>query len=78
MSHREMDALVRKLEDQGFTVEKLRNNHWRVKDGSGRFVTIMPSTPSDHRSMKNCVAVLKRAGFNPTPARTKRKKEVTE
>lgn len=75
MSHREMDALVRKLEAQGFVCERLKNNHWRVKDAGGRFVTVMPSSPSDHRSIKNCLAVLRRAGFDPAPARKKKTEE---
>jgi hypothetical protein len=68
-SKRDMDQLRKKLAAQGFTCEQTKNGHWRVRDAAGSFVTIMPSTPSDHRSMKNCEAALKRAGYNPNPGK---------
>jgi hypothetical protein len=64
-SKKDMDQLRKRLLDQGFTCDLTKNGHWKVRDGAGSFVTIMPGTPSDHRSMKNCEAALKRAGYTP-------------
>lgn len=56
--------LLEKLERQGFEVTRTKKNHYKVfKDG--RLVATLPGTPSDWRSLRNCVAVLKKAGFRP-------------
>ena len=60
----EIKELLRKLERQEFTVEKTKKNHYKVfKDG--RLVAALPCTPSDWRSLRNCTAALKRAGYRP-------------
>jgi hypothetical protein len=60
----ETRELLRSLERQGFTVEKTKKNHYKVfKDN--RLVATLPCTPSDWRSLRNCVSVLKRAGYRP-------------
>lgn len=64
MSSKDIRQLIKKLEAQGFTVTPTRNGHYRVSK-NGTSVTTLPGTPSDHRSMKNCLAYLKRAGFKP-------------
>ncbi|WP_144722220.1 type II toxin-antitoxin system HicA family toxin [Cellulosimicrobium sp. TH-20] len=62
--NKEIKALVKAAEAQGFTVTRTRNGHLRWSRG-GEFVTISPSTPSDRRGMLNLRAALKRAGFKP-------------
>ncbi|MFI0742459.1 hypothetical protein ACH4PU_30935 [Streptomyces sp. NPDC021100] len=53
---------MKALEKQGFEVRQTKNGHYQVfKDGG--FVTVLPGTPSDHRSLKNSMAYLRRAGF---------------
>ncbi|MEU5430798.1 hypothetical protein AB0H73_35070 [Streptomyces olivoreticuli] len=60
--HKEVRQLIKALEKQGFEVRQTKNNHYQVfKKGS--FVTVLPGTPSDHRSLKNSMAYLRRAGF---------------
>lgn len=60
----ETRELLGKLEKQGFEVIRTKKNHYKVfKDG--QLVTTLPGTPSDWRSLRNCVAVLKKAGFRP-------------
>lgn len=50
---------------RGFTLqERRRNTHIAVLDPSGRLVTMLPSTPSDHRSLMNTRAELRRAARN--------------
>lgn len=58
-----MTELLRELVNQGFTCRTTKRGHFLVYDPTGRVVTTLPSTPSDHRSMKNAIAVLRRAGF---------------
>ncbi|MFI8085899.1 hypothetical protein ACIF6L_34555 [Kitasatospora sp. NPDC086009] len=62
--HKDLRALVKKLTVQGFEVEATKNGHLTVRQ-DGRRVATLPGSPSDHRSMANCLAVLKRAGFKP-------------
>ncbi|MEU5900370.1 hypothetical protein [Streptomyces venezuelae] len=64
MANKDITGLIKKLNEQGFEVERAKNNHWTVRK-NGRRVTTLPSTPSDHRTMKNCLAYLKREGFKP-------------
>ncbi|MFI8932422.1 hypothetical protein ACIG3E_32760 [Streptomyces sp. NPDC053474] len=64
MANKEVEKLVIKLRKQGFTAEKTNKGHWKVSKGS-TLITFLPGTPSDHRSLKNCLSYLKRAGFKP-------------
>lgn len=56
--------LVQALTEQGFTVEKARNGHWKVRN-NGHIVMSMPATPSDPRSVRNTVSDLRKHGFVP-------------
>ncbi|MFE3202207.1 type II toxin-antitoxin system HicA family toxin [Embleya sp. NPDC059237] len=62
MSAKDIKKLIKALEAQGFTVVRTKGNHYKVYKG-GRLITTLPFTPSDHRSILNCIAVLRRAGF---------------
>jgi hypothetical protein len=61
----EMLALVRRLRKAGVSVEQARNNHWIVRDASGRRVAVMAHTPGGGRAMANTLASLRRAGLLP-------------
>jgi len=46
----------------GFRLEpRRRSTHMAVLDPAGRIVTVLPCTPSDHRSLLNTRAELRRA-----------------
>ncbi|GLF98233.1 hypothetical protein [Streptomyces yaizuensis] len=62
MAHKEVNKLIKAIEKQGFTVRRTTKGHHQVFKGSA-FVTVLPGTPSDHRSLKNSLSYLKRAGF---------------
>ncbi|MFE0774810.1 hypothetical protein [Streptomyces sp. NPDC058861] len=64
MNSKDVRQLIKKLEAQGFEVSRTKSGHWLVKKGNVR-VTTLPGTPSDPRSMKNCIAALKRHGYTP-------------
>ncbi|GGX46337.1 hypothetical protein [Streptomyces noursei] len=64
MPSKEVKQLMKALEKQDFEVEQTRSNHYKVKKG-GKLITFLPSTPSDSRSLKNCMPYLKRAGYKP-------------
>ena len=55
-----MTQFVRELERAGYAVRKTKGGHWVVRV-AGRNV-VMPSSPSDWRSMRNARAELRRAG----------------
>jgi len=60
--NREVRALVRELERQGFTVTITANGRYRVtKDGE--FVTVIPAGLGDRRGLLNARAALRRHGF---------------
>lgn len=61
---REVRKLIRRLEKDGWSARKTGGGHWVVRSPEGVPVS-MPSSPSDHRSMKNVMAKLKRAGWTP-------------
>lgn len=63
-SKKDMLPLLRKLKEQGFTVEITKKCHYKVTAPDGR-KTHMPYTPGDHRSVKNVRSQLKRIGFVP-------------
>ncbi|MDX3298687.1 type II toxin-antitoxin system HicA family toxin [Streptomyces scabiei] len=54
--------LEKALKEQGFDVVPTKGNHKTVYK-NGRRVTTLAGTPSDHRSAKNSLADLRRAGF---------------
>lgn len=62
MSRKEIRKLIAEVEAQGFTVKVTSNGHFFItKDGKP--ITTIGGTPSDHRSWRNVIAALKRAGF---------------
>ncbi|MFD8732341.1 hypothetical protein [Streptomyces sp. NPDC059611] len=64
MNKKDVRQLIKKVEAQGFEATKTKRGHWLVKKGGVR-VTTLPGTPSDPRSLKNCIADLKRHGYTP-------------
>lgn len=66
--------LIKALEAQGFDVERTRKGHWLVRNADGLAVATIAGTASDHRSLANVIARLRRAGFIwPPPPRKRRK-----
>lgn len=62
MSHRrDMEQMVKKVKKQGWTVERRPCGHLWLVAPSGERVNA-PSTPSDHRSLLNVRAILRRKG----------------
>ncbi|WP_331746327.1 hypothetical protein OG923_33100 (plasmid) [Streptomyces halstedii] len=85
---KDLNQLRKKAEKQGFRFIETKNSHYKVflvvseatatQEEVLTFVTTMPSTPSEYRSLKNARADLKRFGFvheterkgKPKPQRT--------
>lgn len=61
-SRREVQALVRVAEQQGWTVEHTKNNHLKWLSPRGGIV-YSSSTPSDHRALANLKRDLRVYGF---------------
>jgi hypothetical protein len=54
-------SLLRAADKAGAHIER-RRRHFAVHH-DGRIITTVPTTPSDHRSLKNARATLRRAGL---------------
>lgn len=48
---------------QACAVQPTKKGHYRVWPGDSTVVVIVPGTPSDHRSLRNCASQLRRAGL---------------
>ena len=60
----ETKDLVRIVRQQGYEVIISKRTHYKVYSPTGKYVTTMPSTPSDgRRSMQNTIADLRRGGI---------------
>ena len=55
-------GLLKSLEQQGCVIVHTKKNHYKVFL-EGEWLTTLPGTPSDWRSLRNCTAPLKRAGL---------------
>lgn len=74
---RDTATLVREAADAGFTVKRTRGGHVRLVPPGGGETIVAPSTPSDHRSLKNTRAVLKRAGLGQARVDERREQRVS-
>ena len=63
-SAKDVRQLTRRLRAQGFEIRRTSKGHLAVYQCGG-FITILASTPSDPRALKNGIATLKRAGYRP-------------
>jgi biotin operon repressor len=62
MKQKDIRKLCKELKNQGFNVRATRRGHLLV-EREGVVVAGLAGTPSDHRSIKNSIAQLRRAGF---------------
>lgn len=60
--NRDLQHLLRRARDLGATVTYRRSGHYRISSLGGA-VVFTASTPSDHRTVLNTRAVLRRAGL---------------
>ena len=58
----DMRRMLKALEEQGFDVTRTQRGHYEVRK-DGRRVATIAGTASDHRSIRNAVAYLRKAGF---------------
>lgn len=65
----DLRKVLKALEDQGFLLTRSSRGHWLIDTPDGRRVAVLAGTPSDHRSLKNAIARLRRAGFRWPPKR---------
>lgn len=63
--------LLNAAEAQSCTVERTQKGRWLIRNAEGVPSPRWPETPSDHRSWRNGMAVLRRAGFAAAQAVTR-------
>jgi hypothetical protein len=57
----DLKAMLRRLRREGYEVTKgKRSSHWHVRDGSGRLVAVIGSTPSDRKALRNLLGRIRR------------------
>ena len=62
----DMTNLQRRLRKQGYVITQTRSLHLAVTHPAKPGTVHMPSTPSDHRAIRNAVAQLRRTfGYQP-------------
>lgn len=59
--NRDVQQLIKRLEQRGLVVKALRGGHYRVQTRGGRYLATFPSTPSCWRSIQNAEADIRRA-----------------
>lgn len=59
-AHSMMTKLLRELERDGFTAKRTSGRHLRFEHPAISGCVFGPSTPSDHRGVKNLLATLRR------------------
>jgi hypothetical protein len=69
---RRTDDVLRRVEKLGYEVRRNGSGHVKVYDGD-RLLVSMASTPSDHRSVRNTIATLRRAGIDVRQSPRRRK-----
>lgn len=64
--NKDLKKLLKALVAAGFEVKATKKGHLAVYR-DGQWITTLSGTPSDHRSMLNAMAALRRAGFQKPP-----------
>jgi hypothetical protein len=59
---KQIDTLIKSAREQGWTVERGKNNHYKWVSPLGGFF-FSSSTPSDYRAIKNLERDLRSRGF---------------
>jgi len=66
--NKDLRKVLREAERQGFEIVTRKSGHIEIRK-DGQRVTTFAGTASDHRSMRNGLAHMKRAGFQWPPKR---------
>lgn len=61
----ELEEIIDRAEQQGWQARDTQSGHKQLFAPDGRGIVVAPGTPSDHRSIDNFVADLKRHGYKP-------------
>lgn len=64
VSARAIEILIEKAWAQGWWATKGRKNHVKLYSPDGRFIVTMPSSPSDHRGIRNARQLLRKYGLD--------------
>lgn len=61
MANREIEQIVKKLQGQGWRI--VEGKHYKCfPPDKAMPMVVIPKTPSDHRSIRNAIAQLRRSG----------------
>jgi hypothetical protein len=60
--NKDIRRLAKEIRASGYRIERRKSGHYAIVDRHGRLRGVLPSTPSDHRALKNLETQLRRAG----------------
>lgn len=69
------DAVAKQKDHRGqhaFQVGRSTRQHYRFFKADGTFIGDLGGTPGNRRALDNTLAMLKRAGFDPSPKQTRK------
>lgn len=68
-NQKEFTKLIRQVRKNGYRVESRGSGHYAISNDDGAVLAILPASASDHRAIKNTIAVLRRQGVDYLPKR---------
>ena len=68
---KDFTKLIRQLRKNGYRVEVRGSGHYAVSGRDGHLLVSLPASASDHRAIKNAIAILRREGINYLPKQGK-------
>jgi hypothetical protein len=60
---KDLKTLLAEAEKQGWTVKLAKSGHYKLYAPDGENIVTVGSTPSDRRTLRNTVALMRRYGF---------------
>jgi predicted RNA binding protein YcfA (HicA-like mRNA interferase family) len=64
VSARAIEIVIEKAWDQGWWCKKGKKSHVKLYSPDGRYIVTLPSSPSDHRGIRNARQLLKKYGLD--------------
>jgi predicted RNA binding protein YcfA (HicA-like mRNA interferase family) len=64
VSARAVEIVIEKAWGQGWWCKKGKKGHVKLYSPDGRYIVTLPSSPSDHRGIRNARQLLKRYGLD--------------
>lgn len=64
LNMKDFNDLKKWLVKNGYTYERARNGHYKIRRPNGSYAAQIPCTPGEYRSFRNALSDLRRAGID--------------